>query len=322
MSSRYAPRALRRGFTLVELLVVIAIIAVLLGLLLPAVQKVRESANRTRCQNNLRQIALAAQIYHDVHKAFPVAVRLLTDPSYSSPFVPLLPFLEQQPLYNQGYTTNPPFAADTLQSPAATPLPLLVCPSDPGMPYPAVMQWPGPNWQGTNQYYGLTSYRGNTSGLNAFIDPDYGTDGIIGLDPDHPVTLVAVMDGTSNTILFGEFNSVEPSWGPYANLLGMTGVPFPVVACPWSGGGMITPVASGGYPLNGKLPPVPPDPLTALLYFLPRIFGYGSNHPGGANFAFCDGSVRYLTDSAANASGVLSALSTRAGGEAIDANSY
>src|SRR5215218_1117720 len=102
----YPVERLRRGFTLIELLVVIAIIAVLIGLLLPAVQKVREAASRLRCQSHLKQIALAAHGYHDTRGAFPGAIEQ-GGPRYSSLFVELLPHVEQDPLYKQWDFANP-----------------------------------------------------------------------------------------------------------------------------------------------------------------------------------------------------------------------
>src|SRR3954454_5899516 len=100
--------ARRVGFTLIELLVVIAIIAILIGLLVPAVQKVRESAARAQCQNNMKQIALACQTYHDTYKSLPPAVLLgpgigATDETNFGPnwAVLILPYIEQAPLYNQ-----------------------------------------------------------------------------------------------------------------------------------------------------------------------------------------------------------------------------
>src|SRR5882762_10916997 len=90
----------RTAFTLIELLVVIAIIAILIGLLVPAVQKVREAANRATCQNNLKQMGVAVQNYHGVTKQLP-PIRILGGDGWASWFVLILPYVEQDPLFKQ-----------------------------------------------------------------------------------------------------------------------------------------------------------------------------------------------------------------------------
>jgi prepilin-type N-terminal cleavage/methylation domain-containing protein/prepilin-type processing-associated H-X9-DG protein len=322
----------RYGFTLIELLVVIAIIAILIGLLLPAIQKVREAANSAKCQNNLKQLGLAAVNYHDTNNGFPPDSggynRLL--PS----FVLLVPYLEQQALYQALYqratTSYYPTGPNT---PLATPLSVLACPSDSGIPSPPVVQ------DASNLYWAVTSYRPNGSGLS-FSDPAWNSDGVVTSIGGTQITVIT--DGTSNTILFGEFSNFDPNWPQYTSFFGSpANYPFSLAApSTWTfanGGALPAMVASGYYPLNTPLPSPPPtDSTTLLIALVSRAQTYGSGHTQGANFVFCDGSVHFISNVINNAAMVtssasgngpgplplLGALSTIAGGEVVDAAQY
>src|SRR5947199_571067 len=157
---RMRPQSHRRhGFTLIELLVVIAIIAILIALLVPAVQKVRESAARIQCTNNLKQLALAAYNYHGDNKAFPPGVYQMgfaAAPKFRGVtlFVYLLPYLEQDNLA-RGWDMTDPLnnTAGGASSRTATVLKNLLCPSD------VIPQ--NPIDSGSGRWYGVGSYGGN-----------------------------------------------------------------------------------------------------------------------------------------------------------------
>jgi prepilin-type N-terminal cleavage/methylation domain-containing protein/prepilin-type processing-associated H-X9-DG protein len=328
----------RRGFTLIELLVVIAIIGILMALLLPAVQKVREAANRAKCANNLKQIALAAHNYHGDYQAFPPGVYQLlfaSAPKYRgvTVFVDLLPYLEQDNLARDWDRTDPlNNTAGGASAKTATVLPVLLCPSD------LIPQ--NPVDSGSDRWYGLTSYGGN-GGLRSY-DPQYATnDGIffvIGPGSQtapngSPIRIADVTDGLANTILFGERSHVDPnhdSWA--ANLKGPNGETLtPMGQAGWwaSSGGRLAAgdVTLSAYaPISYRVPApygqgdqmMPPvtDYNSYLYYNDRRLCAFGSGHPGGANFALADGSVRFIQESLPEVT--LQQLCVRNDGSVVD----
>ncbi|MDR3619166.1 MAG: DUF1559 domain-containing protein [Paludisphaera borealis] len=313
----------RRGFTLVELLTVMAIVAVLVGLLLPAVQGAREAARRLQCTNNLKQLGLATHNHIDVMGRYPPGVDqsyFATSPVYrgTSVFVHLLPFLEQKPLRDAWATTDPLVNTEGGDaSRTAVVLTALLCPSDQLTQHTVVQQ----GWT-----YALTSYGGN--GGSRSYSPEKGTtDGIFhttgpASEPKPNQTTVRpadVVDGASHTLLFGERYHGDRNFESFATAKWID----PLDAWGWwgySGGrkaiGHVT--MSTAAPINYRLPfgfsdtASPPEfqPLAEL-----RLNAWGSGHPGGANFAFADGSVRFLKDQTAPA--VLTALGTRRGREVV-----
>jgi prepilin-type N-terminal cleavage/methylation domain-containing protein/prepilin-type processing-associated H-X9-DG protein len=295
MSRRHAPR----GFTLVEVLVVIAIVALLLGLLLPAVQKIRAAAARSKCQNNLKQIALAAHNRAATIGALPPGLAVLKPGEpypHSGWLVRLLPEVEQGPLWEvtvRAYRDRPtvPFFPPHLGM--ATPVPVFSCPADPR--------------QATDHFTHLGLHVA-VSGYLGVLGTDYkATNGV--LYRGSAVRLTDITDGTSNTLLAGERPPSPDYWYGWWYASGST-----------DGSGD---TALGVREVNPKTEQYTADcPAGPYSYRLGdtadmcATFHFWSLHPGGANFAFCDGSVRFLPYAA---DAVLPALATRAGGEAVTA---
>jgi len=269
----------RPGFTLIELLVVIAIIAILIGLLLPAVQKVREAAARSKCTNNLKQLGIGLHAYHDVNNGFPAGWKtkgVSNDPNgYWGWSVALLPFVEQQNLYNQlnPNTQTLKAAFQTQLGALQTPLSVFMCPSDTVAPLnnnrPFTQMVSGQSVQ-----IAISNYPGN-GGNN-------GDTGII--QADRQIRFADLVDGTSNTLAVGERKSKD---GAFAALW----VGFSDASGETDGGSNGAQGCVRGYTYYRM-----PDGATNTGVTAPDL-AFSSMHPNGANFALCDGSVRYISNS-------------------------
>jgi prepilin-type N-terminal cleavage/methylation domain-containing protein/prepilin-type processing-associated H-X9-DG protein len=313
---RLAMRKSRSAFTLIELLVVIAIIAILIGLLLPAVQKVREAAARAKCLNNLKQLGLAAFNYEGIYNAFPPGLTQFNNNGFqgNSLFVHLLPYLEQDSLYRQWDLTTPlTNKVGAQNSRTATKLTILICPSD-------ILNANPVQYRNTSDWYGATSYVGN-GGSRSYYPSSSTADGMFHTtgpnsapQPNQtPVTIGGVLDGTSNTIMFGERYHYDKNFDTFSTAGGSpTAYTDPIGTWCWwapvggfAGIGDVT--CSAYVPINYKHPfdranaasATPPVSSNNSFFFWQdrRLCAFGSGHTGGANFCFADGSVRFLTDS-------------------------
>ena len=332
----------RRAFTLIELLVVLAIIGVLIGLILPAVQKIRATAARLGCANNLRQLGLAAISYHETNRSFPpgverpVVINGQPPPRQGSLFVFLLPYLEQGTIYNQWDLGNPSANWSGASPLAANVLSVLVCPSDANVE--------NPQDRGGGQSAALTSYGGN-GGTRSMLPQNATADGIfhetgqasLPKPGQRPVRRNDISDGSSNTILFGERYHRDGNWDTWLNAPWVQAPNPPLLAIEaygvWApvGPHAIADVTMSGYasinygtpqpwlppppvPPPGITPPPPPVPWANFLpnYEL-RLSAFGSGHSHGANFCLCDGSVHFVRESISLAT--LQAYCTRAGNE-------
>jgi prepilin-type N-terminal cleavage/methylation domain-containing protein/prepilin-type processing-associated H-X9-DG protein len=328
--------AQRRGFTLIELLVVIAIIGMLIGLLLPAVQKIRETAARAQCTNNLKQIGIALHSYHDANNGFPSGyIDGNTDPN-STPdndvgpgwgwATFLLPYLEQQNVYNQinlrvtvGIGSN---AAISQQ-----PMKIYQCPSDP-------LQQPFPVYDSSFSTTITTIAHGNYVGCNGWEEcfngaggnpgNGVGTDGLSGVLGSGGVGLfwrnsrtrvASVTDGLSNTIVVGERSSNHspstwtgavpggrcPAWMATQPPSPLAPPPSPAYDNADFGEALVLAHCNATHLPSADFPIYDPDTF------------YSMHTPQGANFLFGDGSVHFLSGSINPVT--YQALGTISGGE-------
>jgi prepilin-type processing-associated H-X9-DG protein len=314
------PQPGRSAFSLVELLVVVGIIGMLVALLLPAVQAARESARRSACSNNLKQIGLALQNHHDARGSFPsgivfsstltaamVADGGMTDFRFlgGSPAwgAMILPYAEQSDVYDNLPFTQATWArhssssvtfttstiVSTSTSVTAKPLPVYSCPSD------------------TLKKTSLGGNMGPSNYVGNYGVPPAGTwNGVAGPLTGQPLPNVSgvlyhgsaismknITDGTSKTFLVGEISTQQRGYGSDSGSLNGQGAGvWPAVPVQLKCDEHVLRQCDAGHPLNSNFPDS-------------RIFGgptggdadgFGSRHPGGAQFVMCDGAVRFIPE--------------------------
>ncbi len=360
MNNRALHPATRRAFTLIELLVVIAIIAVLIALLLPAVQSAREAARRAQCINNLKQIGLANHNYLSSNNVFPQGIQFQGPfggpaPSYcwtsGGATVPILQYTEQLPLFNAvNFNWNMYTAPNSTVN--GTGVSMLWCPSDPIITnYKHYYAGGGVDGSNFTMYY--TSYAYNSGEWFQFAATwlrngcEFSSDSVAGGQQMNGIIYLlshvgfqSITDGTSNTFLaseraHGKFNASDVNCWNW-----------------WTSGNYGDTMFATFYPINpfNKIPDY-----TGMLDG--GVDAYPSTpssfHPGGANFAFCDGSVKFIKDSISTwqilstgmpngvtrpgggtgsgapyvvapgtAIGIFQQLSTRNGGEVVSSDQY
>jgi prepilin-type N-terminal cleavage/methylation domain-containing protein/prepilin-type processing-associated H-X9-DG protein len=336
-------RSNRRGFTLIELLVVMAIIAILIGLLLPAVQKVREAANRTKCTNNLKQIGLATLNYEFTKKSLPPGA--YTWDAYFGPQALILPYIEQANLYQQFDLTIDPYHGTNATVDQQRPT-LFVCPSEVYLNPPTTdipRGWDNyhancGSWVGTAKSWdGVFGYPAKGNGVHeaALTPPKFSP-----FPSLNAMRIPDIKDGTSNTVMYSEVSNGPQSGESNRKIdcfLAPQAIPMTSAAAaqstlkafdwktaslipysspgpywrlrgnPWSEGSAF----KGWY--NHILPPNSPCWVPSNQDFWQIVSPASSYHTGGVNVCLCDGSVRFVADDVDPT--VWLAAGTRSGGE-------
>ncbi len=299
----------RQAFTLVELLVVIAIIGILIALLLPAVQAAREAARRAHCTNNAKQLVLAMHNYHDNFKMFPINYSNYTVAAVNwgdartsqahSWMQLILPYIEQQPVHDQ-IRFDEPLSHPDNEAVSLTVIPAFLCPSDRhgDGTLPGRANLPGgspdPSRRAINNYKACAGSNwawGDAACRHVWPTDRWPNDGN-GLDRGNGIIcrnyngdsmawtrISDISDGTSSTFAVGE---AVPAWCTHTWWWWFNGA-----------------TATCGIPLNYKSQAILTDPNATLenrAWDWPNNYSFMSRHPGGANFALCDGSVTFVGD--------------------------
>lgn len=361
----------RSGFTLVELLVVIAIIGMLIGLLLPAVQAVREAARRMQCQNHLKQITLAVHNHHDTKETLPAECSYSpTDPNLLPidllPIglnwrVRILPFVEKQSVLNIVDLSDPSVTSGNAEDWdhlryrwSGNRIPFYLCPSNSkdvaehyaGTPMDNTFIDPDTGetkYKRASHYYGVAgalgirpgttnSYYsvGNTNSAYSFsagpmviVVGPHANNGTIIINGR--LTLGSITDGTSNTVLVGEISwndfgghyewsrgTMTTATHPSNPMVSAKGIAYDW-AINYGKDKELTHTISKTFLLPNGTPDTQNYPVKGQNTAGCGVGGFGSNHPGGCHFAFCDGSVHFMSQTIS--SDTLLGLASRNGGE-------
>jgi len=326
LSTRH--RALRRGFTLVELLVAIAIIGMLVALLLPAVQAAREAARRTQCTNNLKQLGIAMQLFHDARKHFPSAYESVGGSEMGEPDpqtrdrgpgwawgMQLLPYAEEQPLYEQFNRKLPCWHPDNAE-PARTQLAMFLCPSATNSEEPFNVKNEAAE---TLARFGHSCYVANVGQDEPWGQTLDDYQGVVDgpLYRNSRTSAKNITDGLSYTVFLGEHHPVLSSktWvGVVPGAMVCPTVEFAHSACDFAA--TLVQVHSG--PASSEMIPGSPDPPAIHPPNSPlcHVCQMYAEHPGGCNVLMGDGSVRFIDEMIPQR--VWAALSSAAKDEVID----